>query len=210
MSKTAPSRADPVVVFPLGRWCPPQETSQPHPPQDELRNIPLTSIWCMTSLYISMAIWKTLWSELLYMMALVNINIMSRWNSAVVRIDPFSIPFLMVDRSMGLEKINQVNHLEKWIYISIPSIWFLNTEIRHKRDRTKYYLKYLIWGSARAFDNKYQFFLKGFQVFCHMQNTWNSLKTWKFSCLWNIQRLLKIIYCITDLCKWCYQKPRLN
>ena len=32
MSKTAPSRADPVVVFPLGRWCPPQETSQPHPP----------------------------------------------------------------------------------------------------------------------------------------------------------------------------------
>ena len=33
MSNTAPSRADPVVVFPLGRWCPPQETSQPHPPQ---------------------------------------------------------------------------------------------------------------------------------------------------------------------------------
>ena len=32
MSNTAPSRADPVVVFPLGRWCPPQETSQPHPP----------------------------------------------------------------------------------------------------------------------------------------------------------------------------------
>ena len=30
---TAPSRADPVVVFPLCRWCPPQETSQPHPPQ---------------------------------------------------------------------------------------------------------------------------------------------------------------------------------
>ena len=33
MSNTAPSRADPVVVFPFGRWCPPQETSQPHPPQ---------------------------------------------------------------------------------------------------------------------------------------------------------------------------------
>ena len=32
MSNTAPSRADPVVVFPIGRWCPPQETSQPHPP----------------------------------------------------------------------------------------------------------------------------------------------------------------------------------
>ena len=32
MSNTTPSRADPVVVFPLGRWCPPQETSQPHPP----------------------------------------------------------------------------------------------------------------------------------------------------------------------------------
>ena len=32
MSNTAPSRADPVVVFPLGWWCPPQETSQPHPP----------------------------------------------------------------------------------------------------------------------------------------------------------------------------------
>ena len=31
MSNTAPSRANPVVVFPLGRWCPPQETSQPHP-----------------------------------------------------------------------------------------------------------------------------------------------------------------------------------
>ena len=32
MPNTAPSRADPVVVFPLSRWCPPQETSQPHPP----------------------------------------------------------------------------------------------------------------------------------------------------------------------------------
>ena len=34
MSNTAPSRADSVVVFPLGRWCPPQETSQPHPPHE--------------------------------------------------------------------------------------------------------------------------------------------------------------------------------
>ena len=33
MSNTAPSKADPVVVFPLSRWCPPQETSQHHPPQ---------------------------------------------------------------------------------------------------------------------------------------------------------------------------------
>ena len=33
MSNTAPSRADPVVDLLLGRWCPPQETSQPHPPQ---------------------------------------------------------------------------------------------------------------------------------------------------------------------------------
>ena len=30
MPNTAPSRADPVVIFPLSRWCPPQETSQPH------------------------------------------------------------------------------------------------------------------------------------------------------------------------------------
>ena len=37
MSNTAPSRADPVVVFPLGRWCPPQETSQPHPPPNGWR-----------------------------------------------------------------------------------------------------------------------------------------------------------------------------
>ena len=39
MSNTAPSRADPVVVFPLSQWCPPQKNSQPHPPQgiDEYR-----------------------------------------------------------------------------------------------------------------------------------------------------------------------------
>ena len=34
MSNIAPSRADPVVDFPLCRWCPPQETSQPHPPPE--------------------------------------------------------------------------------------------------------------------------------------------------------------------------------
>ena len=39
MSNTAPSRADPVVVFPLGRWCPPQETSQPHPPQEQTQDV---------------------------------------------------------------------------------------------------------------------------------------------------------------------------
>ena len=39
MSNTAPSRADPVVVFPLSRWCPSQETSQPHqPPYVQLNN----------------------------------------------------------------------------------------------------------------------------------------------------------------------------
>ena len=39
MSNTAPSKADPVVVFPLGRWCPPQETSQPHPPLLQRKNL---------------------------------------------------------------------------------------------------------------------------------------------------------------------------
>ena len=42
-STTAPSRADPVVVFPLCRWCPPQETSQPHPPHQVLTSLPLFS-----------------------------------------------------------------------------------------------------------------------------------------------------------------------
>ena len=37
MSNTAPSRADPVVVFPLSQWCPPQETSQPHPAQGNVK-----------------------------------------------------------------------------------------------------------------------------------------------------------------------------
>ena len=35
MSDTAPSRADPVVVFSLGRWYSLQESSQPHPPPDK-------------------------------------------------------------------------------------------------------------------------------------------------------------------------------
>ena len=34
----APSKADAVLVFPLCRWCPPQETSQPHPPHVSLQN----------------------------------------------------------------------------------------------------------------------------------------------------------------------------
>ena len=42
MSNTAPSRANPVVVFPLGRWCPPQETSQPPPPPGCAANFPTT------------------------------------------------------------------------------------------------------------------------------------------------------------------------
>ena len=37
MSNTAPSRADPVVVFPLSQWCPPQKTSQPHPAQGNVK-----------------------------------------------------------------------------------------------------------------------------------------------------------------------------
>ena len=47
MSNTAPSRADPVVVFPLGRWCPPQETSQPHPPRFIQEKVPemLSANW---------------------------------------------------------------------------------------------------------------------------------------------------------------------
>ena len=40
MSNTAPSRADPVVVFPISRWCPPQETSQPHPPPQGTQEYP--------------------------------------------------------------------------------------------------------------------------------------------------------------------------
>ena len=48
MSNTAPSRADPVVVFPLGRWCPPQETSQPHPPRGRRQAI----IWTNTGIFL--------------------------------------------------------------------------------------------------------------------------------------------------------------
>ena len=45
MSNTAPSRADPVVVFPFGRWCPPQETSQPHPPHNFWQRYSQFHIW---------------------------------------------------------------------------------------------------------------------------------------------------------------------
>ena len=35
MSNIAPSIADLVGVFLFSRWCPPQETSQPHPPHNK-------------------------------------------------------------------------------------------------------------------------------------------------------------------------------
>ena len=50
MSNTAPSRADPVVVFPFGRWCPPQETSQPHPPQQQ-RPVGYTFLYKMANFH---------------------------------------------------------------------------------------------------------------------------------------------------------------
>ena len=43
MSNTSPPRADPVVVFPLSWWCPPQETSQPHPPHMLLQALRIIS-----------------------------------------------------------------------------------------------------------------------------------------------------------------------
>ena len=49
MSNTAPSRADPVVVFPLSRWCPPQETSQPHPPQGGVQCRKHATEWSLNS-----------------------------------------------------------------------------------------------------------------------------------------------------------------
>lgn len=61
-----------------------------------------TWICSRTSLCISTAMWYTSWSELLYITAFWNISIISRWNSAVVRISPFSMFFLMVDKSIGL------------------------------------------------------------------------------------------------------------
>ena len=54
MSNTAPSRADPVVVFPLSRWCPPQETSQPHPPQIV---IPIDSTSQISMPYVTAVLW---------------------------------------------------------------------------------------------------------------------------------------------------------
>ena len=53
MSNTAPSRADPVVVFALSQWCPPQETSQPHPPQCRLQKATLKIHTCQVTLDIS-------------------------------------------------------------------------------------------------------------------------------------------------------------
>lgn len=64
----------------------------------------LTSMCCRTSLYISTAILWTRWLQLLYMMALVNMSIISRWNSAVDRIAPLSMFFLIWLRSIRLRE----------------------------------------------------------------------------------------------------------
>lgn len=66
----------------------------------------LTSMCCRTSLYISTAILWTRWLQLLYMMALVNMSIISRWNSAVDRIAPLSMFFLIWLRSIRLRERN--------------------------------------------------------------------------------------------------------
>ena len=82
-----------------------------------------TWICSRTSLCISTAMWYTSWSELLYITAFWNISMMSRWNSAVLRISPFSMFFLMVDKSIGLKK-------KKPGLIGCGgriSLWFLNT-----------------------------------------------------------------------------------
>ena len=47
---TAPSRADPVVVSPLCRWCPPQETSQPPPPTTSPNSYNMISTYCFNTL----------------------------------------------------------------------------------------------------------------------------------------------------------------
>ena len=49
-SSTAPSRADSVVVFPLCRWCPPQETPQPHPPPTSVQTSPFQHCFHMRNL----------------------------------------------------------------------------------------------------------------------------------------------------------------
>ena len=59
MSNTAPSRADPVVVFPLGRWCPPQETSQPHPPP-----VTTTCSWGLYHSPLSTALPRQMWTSM--------------------------------------------------------------------------------------------------------------------------------------------------
>ena len=58
MSNTAPSRADPMVVFPLSRWCPPQETSQPHPPPSSFRGVNFYWIWFLGVQYMYLGIHK--------------------------------------------------------------------------------------------------------------------------------------------------------
>ena len=73
----------------------------------------LTSMCCRTSLYISTAILWTRWLQLLYMMALVNISIMSRWNSGVVRITPLSMFFFIWLRSIRLWRRKRTNWKKK-------------------------------------------------------------------------------------------------
>lgn len=63
----------------------------------------LTCTCCMPSCCIWRAILCTKWLVLLYMMELRNMSITSRWNSAVVRVTPSSMFFLIVDKSMGLQ-----------------------------------------------------------------------------------------------------------
>lgn len=87
----------------------------------------LTSMCCRTSLYISTAILWTRWLQLLYMMALVNMSIISRWNSAVDRIAPLSMFFLIWLRSIRLrERKTPTNHWSVcWTSLSVFD-WFKN------------------------------------------------------------------------------------
>ena len=62
MSNTAPSRADPVVVFPFGRWCPPQETSQPHPPQN-ICQVKYVYKWKGTANDRHYAVWSVVYND---------------------------------------------------------------------------------------------------------------------------------------------------
>lgn len=56
---------------------------------------------------MSSAILYTSWSLLLYMIAFWNMSKISRWNCSVVRMLPFSIPFLILVRSVLLCMMSQ-------------------------------------------------------------------------------------------------------